>query len=58
MRQKNRPEETSTRALGEPEAIDPAVKEVMDEHTRLVSGRGPSAAKEAQKKRALVKAAR
>ncbi len=41
----------------EPEKIDPAVKEVMDEHTRLVSGRGPSVAKEAQKKRALARAA-
>ena len=42
---------------GEPEEIDPDVKEVMEEHTRIVSGRGPSVAKEAQKKRALVKAA-
>ncbi len=41
----------------EPGKIDPAVKEVMDEHTRLVSGRGPSVAKETQKKRALARAA-
>ncbi|MGB7283527.1 MAG: hypothetical protein WBE13_14775 [Candidatus Acidiferrum sp.] len=41
----------------EPEEIDPAVKEVMEEHTRAVSGRGPSVAKEAQRKRAIVKAA-
>ena len=37
--------------------IDPDVKEVMEEHTRVVSGRGPSVAKEAQKKRALARAA-
>jgi hypothetical protein len=37
--------------------IDPDVKEVMQEHTRVVSGRGPSVAKEAQRKRAIVKAA-
>jgi hypothetical protein len=43
--------------IGEPEEIDPDVKEVMEEHTRVVSGRGPSVAKAAQKKRALVKAA-
>jgi hypothetical protein len=40
-----------------PADIDPDVKEIMDEHTRLVSGRGPSVAKEAQKKRALARAA-
>ena len=43
--------------IEEPAEIDPDVKEVMDEHTRLVSGRGPSVAKEAQKKRALARAA-
>jgi hypothetical protein len=43
--------------IEEPSEIDPDVKEVMDEHTRLVSGRGPSVAKEAQKKRALARAA-
>ena len=37
------------------EAAD--VKEVIQEHTRFVSGRGPSVAKEAQRKRAIVKAA-
>ena len=41
----------------EPEEIDPDVKEVMREHTRSVSGRGPSVAKEEQKKRALARAA-
>lgn len=41
----------------EPKEIDPDVKEVMEEHTRAVSGRGPSVAKEAQRKRAIVKAA-
>lgn len=41
----------------EQQAIDPDVREVMNEHTRVVSGRGPSVAKEAQKKRALVRAA-
>lgn len=40
-----------------PEGIDPDVKEVMQEHTRAVSGRGPSVAKESQRKRALVRAA-
>jgi hypothetical protein len=44
-------------STAEPAEIDPDVKEVMDEHTRVVSGRGPSIAKEARKKRALVKAA-
>ena len=43
--------------IEEPAEIDPDVKEIMDEHTRLVSGRGPSVAKEAQKKRALARAA-
>ncbi len=41
----------------EPAEIDPDVKEVMEEQKRLVSGRGPSGAKEAQKKRALARAA-
>jgi hypothetical protein len=41
----------------EPAEIDPDVREVMEEHTRVVSGRGPSVAKEAQRKRALAKAA-
>ena len=43
--------------IEEPAEIDPDVKEVMEEHTRVVSGRGPSGAKEAQKKRALARAA-
>jgi hypothetical protein len=42
---------------GEPEEIDPGIKEVMQEHTRTVSGRGPSIAEEAQRKREIVKAA-
>jgi hypothetical protein len=41
----------------EPEKIDADVKEVMEEHTRIVSGRGPSTSKETQRKRAIVKAA-
>jgi hypothetical protein len=41
----------------EPAEIDPAVRNVMQEHTRAVSGRGPSVGKEAQRKRAIVKAA-
>jgi hypothetical protein len=40
----------------EPKEIDPEVQEVMREHTRAVSGRGPSVAKEVQRKRAVVKA--
>jgi hypothetical protein len=40
-----------------PDAIDPEVREVMEEHTRVVSGRGPSVSKEVQKKRALARAA-
>jgi hypothetical protein len=40
----------------EPE-IDPAVGDVMEEHTRAVSGKGPNVAKEAQRKRAIVRAA-
>lgn len=43
--------------IEEPAEIDSDVREVMEEHTRLVSGRGPSVAKEAQKKRALARAA-
>lgn len=39
------------------QGIDPDVKAVMQEHTRAVSGRGPSVGKEAQRKRAIVKAA-
>lgn len=42
---------------GEREEIDPAVRDVIQEHTRAVSGRGPSVSKEAQRKRAIVKAA-
>jgi len=49
MTKQKRPDDPT----GEPEEIDPDVKEVMEEHTRIVSGRGPSVAKEAQKKRAL-----
>ncbi len=41
----------------EPAEIDPDVQEVMMEHTRAVSGRGPSIAKEAHRKRAIVRAA-
>jgi hypothetical protein len=41
----------------EPAEIDPDVREVMQEHTRAVSGRGPSIAKEAQRKRVIVRAA-
>jgi hypothetical protein len=40
-----------------PLEIDRDIKEVMDDHTRLVSGRGPNVADEARKKRALVKEA-
>jgi hypothetical protein len=36
--------------------IDPEVKEVMEEHQRLVSGRGPGSAQEAKKKKALARA--
>lgn len=43
--------------IKEPAEIDPDVREVMEEQTRLVSGRGPSVAKEVQKKRALARAA-
>lgn len=43
--------------IEEPQPIDPDVKGVMQEHTRAVSGRGPSVTKEAQRKRALAKAA-
>ena len=52
---------TRDKKSGEPiepeEGIDPEVKEVMEEQKRRVSGRGPSGAKEAQRKRALAKAA-
>jgi hypothetical protein len=37
--------------------IDPDIQEVMQDHTRAVRGRGPNVAREAQRKRALVKAA-
>jgi hypothetical protein len=43
--------------IKEPGGIDPDVKVVMEEHIRVVSGRGPSVANEAQKKRALARAA-
>jgi hypothetical protein len=42
--------------MEERDAIDPDVKEVMPEHQRLLSGRGPSVAKEAKKKKALARA--
>ena len=41
----------------EPEEIGADVKEVMEEHTRIVRGRGPSTSKEMQRKRAIVNAA-
>jgi hypothetical protein len=50
-------EEEKSRDLDGPQAIDPDVKEVMDDHTRLVSGRGPNVTNEARKERVLVKEA-
>jgi hypothetical protein len=50
-------EEKSADRTEEPEEIGPEVQEVMREQTRFARGRGPSVAKEAQKKRTLVKAA-
>jgi hypothetical protein len=50
-------EKIPTKSEPEPSEIDPAVQEVMLDHTRAVSGRGPSVAKEAQRKRTIVKAA-
>jgi len=41
----------------ESKEIDKDVKEIMEEQKRLASGRGPGVAKEAQRKRALAKAA-
>lgn len=41
----------------EPAEIDPDIQEVIREHIKIVSGRGPSVAKEAQRKRMIVKAA-
>jgi hypothetical protein len=40
-----------------PQEIDREIREVMDDHTRLVSGRGPNVANEARKKRALAQEA-
>jgi len=37
--------------------IDPDVLDVMREHTKVVSGRGPNIAKEVERKQAIVKAA-
>jgi hypothetical protein len=34
--------------------IDADIRDVMQEQTRVASGRGPSVAKEAQRKRAIV----
>jgi hypothetical protein len=42
--------------MDEREDIDPEIMEVMREHQRLASGRGPSVAKEAKKKRELARA--
>jgi hypothetical protein len=51
MPKEKRPDDQEER-----EEIDPDVMEVMREQTRAVSGRGPSVAKEVQRKRAIVKA--
>jgi hypothetical protein len=56
MRNEEKPRKAPADALGEPSEIDPDVQEVMREHTRAVSGRGPSLAKEMRRKRAIVKA--
>jgi hypothetical protein len=50
-------EKKSVHPIEEAAQIDPGVQEVMREHTRAVSGKGPNVAKEAQRKRAIVKAA-
>jgi hypothetical protein len=49
-------EKKSSSGKEERDDIDPDVKEVMQEHTRLVSGRGPSVAGEVKKKKALGRA--
>ena len=51
------PEEKKPTDRDDPGEIDPDVKEVMDDHTREASGRGPNVVNEARKKRALVKEA-
>lgn len=50
-------EKKPARPEQEPAELDPDVQEVMLDHTRAVSGRGPNVAKEAQRKRAIVRAA-
>lgn len=50
-------EKKPTDRTEDPEEINADVKEVMQEHTRAVSGKGPNVAKEAQRKWAIVKAA-
>jgi hypothetical protein len=50
-------EKKSVDPIKEPAEIDPEVREVMEEQTRVVSRRGPSVTKEVQKKRALARAA-
>jgi len=50
-------EKSSSNPEDEPVEINPDIQEVIREHTKVVSGRGPSVAKEAQRKRMIVKAA-